>query len=179
MSSNIQDLKIKNLQPGEEVKIVLQRHWFALIGTFGYLFFLALSVLIMIYFGSSIPLIGPIINIVLVVYISVFLLFIYINWMRYELDLYIVTTKRIIGLEEVSFLNRHLSECALERVQEVNAKTTGFFSNMLNFGEVTIHTASETSDFNMVYMPDAFENARSISNLIAEYKTPKVIDTGL
>lgn len=179
MALHIQDLKIKNLQPWEEVKIVLQRHWFALIWVFWYFVFLVISVILMVYFGSSIPFIWSIINIILVAYISVFLLFIYINWMRYELDLYVITTKRIIWLEEVSFLNRHLSECALERVQEVNAKTTWFFSNMLNFGEVTIHTASETSDFNMVFMPDAFENARSISNLIAEYKTPKVSESSL
>jgi len=44
--------------------------------------------------------------------------------MRYELDLYIITNKRIIGLEEVAFLDRHISECALEKVQEVNAKTS-------------------------------------------------------
>jgi membrane protein YdbS with pleckstrin-like domain len=164
------DINIRNLQPGEEVKLVLQRHWIALVFIFWYFFFLLISLIFMIYFGNRIPLIWDYINVVLVIYTSVFLLFIYINWMRYELDLYIVTSKRIIWLEEVSFLNRHLSECSLDKVQEVNAKTTGLLSNLLNYWEVTIHTASEASDFNMPFMPDAFENARNISNIINDHK---------
>lgn len=150
--------------------MVLKRHWIALVYIFWYAIFLLFSVLLMILFWASIPLIWPIINIVLVIYISVFLLFIYIHWMSYELDLYIVTTKRIIWLEEVSFLNRHLSECAIDKVQEVNAKTTWVLSNLLNFWEVTIHTASEVSDFKMYLVPDALNNARIISNFISENK---------
>jgi hypothetical protein len=43
--------------------------------------------------------------------------------MSYELDLFIITNKRIISLEQISFLDRHFSECFFEKVQEVNAKT--------------------------------------------------------
>ena len=170
MTISPSDINVKNLQLWEEVKMVLQRHWIALVFIFWYIFFLIASLIFMIYLGNTIPLVWDYINVVLVIYTAVFLLFIYINWMRYELDLYIVTTKRIIWLEEVSFLNRHLSECSLDKVQEVNAKTTGLLSNLLNYWEVTIHTASEASDFNMPLMPEAFENARKISNMINEHK---------
>ncbi|EKE27250.1 MAG: hypothetical protein ACD_3C00233G0003 [uncultured bacterium (gcode 4)] len=164
------DMRVKNLQPWEEVKLVLQRHWIALVYILWYFLFLVVSLVLMIYYWNRIPLIWDYINVVLVIYTCIFILFMYVNWMRYELDLYVVTTKRIIGLEEIAFLNRHVSECSLDKVQEVNAKTTGLLSNLLNYWEVTIHTASESSDFNMPLMPEAFENARKISNLINDYK---------
>lgn len=163
-------LNIKNLQPWERIEMVLKRHWIALVYIFWYFFFLIISTGLLLAFWSSIPLIWPIINIVLVIYISVFMLFIYIHWMSYELDLYIITTKRIIWIEEVSFLNRHLSECSIDKVQEVNARTTWVLSNLLNFWVITIHTASEVSDFQMYLVPDALTNARIISNFISENK---------
>lgn len=164
------NLQINNLQSWERIEMVLKRHWIALVYIFWYVAFLLFSVILMILFWANIPLIWPIIKIVLVVYISIFLLFIYIHWMSYELDLYIITTKRIIWIEEVSFLNRHLSECSIDKVQEVNAKTTWVLSNLLNFWEITIHTASEVSDFQMYLVPDALTNARIISNFISENK---------
>lgn len=167
-------LKINNLLPDEEVVLIMQRHWIALVYIMGYVLFLVISLLFMIYLWSKIELIWAFVNVILVVYTSVFLLFIYINWMRYELDLYIITTKRIIWLEEVSFLNRHVSECMLDKVQEVNWKTTWLLANLLNFWEVTIHTASETSDFKMEIMPNALENARIISNHLNQYKNKTI-----
>lgn len=168
---NPSEMNIKNLQPWEKIEMVLKRHWIALVYIFGYFIFLVVSTILMLSFGYSLPIIWPFVNIILVVYVSIFLLFIYIHWMSYELDLYIITTKRIIGLEEVSFLNRHLSECSIDKVQEVNARTTWVLSNLLNFWVITIHTASEVSDFQMYLVPDALTNARIISNFIQENKT--------
>lgn len=171
MTIDPKSLNIKNLLPDEEVIMVMQRHWIALVYIFLYFIFLIFSIIFMALFATRIAIVWQYMNIILVIYAAVFLLFIYINWMRYELDLYIVTTKRIIGLDEVSFLNRHISECLLDKVQEVNWRTTWLLSNLLNYGEVTIHTASEASDFHMEYMPNALEAARLISNTLTIYKT--------
>lgn len=160
-------IRINNLQPWEKTLLIFRRHWIALVYVIWWIFFLVFSVIAMIIFSKVI---WDIVNVILVCYVSTFLLFIYINWMRYELDLYIITNKRIIWLEEVSFLNRHLSECPLDKVQEVNAKTVWLLSNLLNYWVVTIHTASEASDFKMELMPDAYDSARLISNIISEHK---------
>jgi hypothetical protein len=37
--------------------------------------------------------------------------------------MYVITNKRIIGIDQISFLNRTVSECGLADVQEVNSKT--------------------------------------------------------
>jgi hypothetical protein len=77
----------------------------------------------MLFFKDKLFFTQEFLNILLIFYISIFLLYIYILWMSYELDLFIITNKRIIFLEQVSFLDRHFSECFFEKVQEVNAKT--------------------------------------------------------
>ncbi len=67
----------------------------------------------------------------MIVFLLFFIMFLYIEWLNHELDLYIVTNNRIIGVEQISFLNRTVSECSLGQVQEVNSKTKGLFANIL------------------------------------------------
>lgn len=106
----------------------------------------------------------------LITFVMFFTLFIYVYWVDNELDFYIVTNERIIGIEQLSFLNRTVRECSLEQVQEVNGFARGLIENLLNFGRVTIRTASDISEFNMELAPDPLENARIILNIIQEYK---------
>ncbi|MBP8016415.1 hypothetical protein KAZ01_00260 [Candidatus Gracilibacteria bacterium] len=165
-------IKLNNLEPGEEIKLVLQRHWICLVYIF--LFFIVLVIITgFIYsFKDSFSLISPTaFNIILIIFISTFSLFIYIQFIDYELNLFIITNKRIIFLKKSTFLNRHISECFFEKVQEINAKTVGVLSNGLKFGIITIHTVNKESDFEMLYLPDVFDSARAISNIINENKT--------
>lgn len=170
MSIDLQDIKLDNLQQWEKIELVLQRHWICLMYIFWYLIFLVISVLFILYFKESLILPKGFLDIILIFYISIFLLYIYIRWMSYELDLFIITNKRIISLEQISFLDRHFSECFFEKVQEVNAKTVWILPNLLNFWVVTIHTASEKSEFEMLFLPDPYENASKISNIASQYK---------
>lgn len=95
------------------------------------------------------------------------------NWLNNELDLFIITDKRIRGIEQLGFLNRTISECSLEEIEEVNAQTKGLLANLLNFGTVTMHTASEKSDFTMEFAPDPLANASAILNVIQDNKAKR------
>jgi hypothetical protein len=53
-----------------------------------------------------------------------FLTFILVSWVSDELDLFLITDQRIIGIEQVSALSRRVTECGLNRVQEVTAEVT-------------------------------------------------------
>lgn len=52
------------------------------------------------------------------------LLYIFVNWVNDELDILILTNKRIIALEQIKFLDRKLSQASIDQVQEVNASTS-------------------------------------------------------
>lgn len=126
---------IANLQEGEEIQRVIRRHWIVYMGTLGYILTLLLSTVFVLVFKSSMETIIPagMLDVALVVYWAIFLIFIYITWTNNELDLIIITNKRIIGIDQIAFLHRDFSECGLERVQEINAETKGLLANMFNF----------------------------------------------
>ncbi|EKE26741.1 MAG: hypothetical protein ACD_4C00171G0005 [uncultured bacterium (gcode 4)] len=161
-----------DLKNWENIKLILKRHWITLMYTAMHFLFLILSVSLILAFESIIFYLIPenLLNVFLVIYISIFSLFIYIGWMKYELDLFIITNERIVWIEQKWFLDRNISECSLKDVQEVNARTKWLFSNILDYWLVTIHTASEKSEFEMDFLPIPFENQRKITNVINEYK---------
>lgn len=63
-----------------------------------------------------------------------------------------------------------MTECSLDRVQEVNAHTAGIIQTLFGYGDVLIHTASDTSNIVVKYAPDPIENARRINNIIQEHR---------
>lgn len=166
------DLQISNLRAGERIEYVLHRHWITLFYTGGYVFMLVMITILMLAFHTTISMFIPstLVTLMLITFIMFFTLFIYVYWVDNELDFYIITNERIIAIEQLSFLNRTVRECSLDQVQEVNGFARGLLENLLNYGSVTIRTASEVSEFNMAFAPEPLENARIILNIIQEYK---------
>lgn len=164
--------RLENLRPGEEVKMVMKRHWIVLVRTFAYLALLVKIPLFVFIFRSDVSNVVPFayLTIFTVVFMMMFALFIYVDWISNELDFFVFTDQRIIGIEQLSFLNRAISECSMDRVQEVNAFSKGLLANIFNYGTVDIRTASEDSRFVMNVIPAPVEQARAILNIVQEYK---------
>ena len=99
------------------------------------------------------------------------LTFILISWINDELDLFLITDQRIIGIEQVSALTRRVTECGLNRVQEVNAEVAGMWQAIFQYGHIHIHTASEHSDMTVSFAPNPVENANRINTIINEYRS--------
>jgi len=99
--------------------------------------------------------------------------YIFVQWTNNELDIFIVTNKRIIECEQVTFLDRKMSQASIDQVQEVSASTKGFFGNVLQYGDMLIKTAGDSgnaSDFQLGTIPKALETSRIIHTLIDEYR---------
>ncbi len=177
--SSLHGLNLNGLRntfrPDEELKLVLKRHWIVYVYLGFYAFFLVVSSTILLAYHSSIFSFIPsdVFYSFLVLYWSVFLLFLYITWANNELDLFVITDQRIRGIEQISFLNRTISECSLDDVKEVNAQTKGLLENIFNFGTISMHTASENSNFIMRFAPDPIDNASIIRNVIQESKAKR------
>ncbi|MFK7779748.1 MAG: PH domain-containing protein [Candidatus Gracilibacteria bacterium] len=159
-------LALRNLKKGEKILIVVKRHWiiFAMLGVF-FAIGLVVSIILFIILGFS--LLGSLTNIVFWLFFSVFL---YIKWLNHELDMYIISNNRVIGIDQISFLNRTVSECNLGQVQEVNSKTSGLFANILNYGTLSIQTAGNQTNLKMDFAPDSMHAARKILNIVDDYR---------
>ena len=161
------------IRPGEQLLMMLHRHWIVFAFKIGYMLLLVLTTFVILYIKSTlITIFGTSVFWGwLSLYWMFFLTFILLSWINDELDLFLITDQRIIGIEQISALSRRVSECWLNRVQEVNAEVTGVLQTVLHYGHVHIHTASENSDMIVSFAPNPVQNWNRINTIINEYRS--------
>lgn len=65
----------------------------------------------------------------------------------YFLDTWIVTSERIINIEQKGLFSRVISTLHLNQVQDVTSETHGFLATILTYGDVHIQTAGTVERF--------------------------------
>lgn len=145
---------LPNSIPNEKIVYFLRRHPITLFNLFvGYFFILAIPLAGAWYLNQFRPdlLQYPILMPLLVMGGSIFFLFAWLflfqAFLDYYLDMWIVTTRRILNIEQRGLFSRTVSELRLYRVQDATANVTGFVHTMLDFGDVEIQTAAEHDRF--------------------------------
>lgn len=162
-------LKIKNLRPWEKVIMVLRRHWIVYV----LLSLVFSSWLLFTILTYSILWWNYITNIINIIFWMFFSVLMYIKWLDHELDMYVITNNRVIGIDQIGFLDRKKTECNLWQVQEVNARTKWVFANLLGYWTVTILTAWNTTNMVMDFAPNSMEEARKMLNIVDDYRDSK------
>jgi len=90
--------------------------------------------------------------------------FFFILWLDYYLDAWIVTTERIINIEQRGFFYRDISELKLTKIQDVTSEIIGVIPTLLDFGNICVQTAGETERFTFRQIP----NPNYIKNVIVQ-----------
>ena len=162
-------LKLQNMRPWEEVLMVVKRHWIVYVMLFIY-FFSGVIVTFMIFFFFWLNTWWYMLNIILWLILSIIL---YIEWLNHELDMYVVTNNRVIGLEQIAFLNRAVTECNLWQIQEVNSKAKWLFANIFNYWTLSIQTAWSKTTLKMEFCPDVMQTSRKVLNIVDNYRDEK------
>lgn len=147
---------------GEQIIMIVRRHWFNilqnLLSVFIMAAFLAGSFL---YFPAIFPslsqntynglfLFGETVF-AMVIWIIFFLI-----WVDYYFDVWIVTTRRIINVEQKGLFSREVSELKLEKIQDISTEVLGVIPTFLNYGDVYIQTAAEQERFLFRRVPDPY-----------------------
>jgi uncharacterized membrane protein YdbT with pleckstrin-like domain len=73
-------------------------------------------------------------------------------WTDYYLDVWIITNRRIIDIEQKGFFNREISSFRMDRIQDVTTEISGIVATFMNYGDVHVQTASTDRSF---IIPDA------------------------
>ena len=63
----------------------------------------------------------------------------------YRNGMSVLSTQRIIDINQRGFFNKKISEAELTRIQDVSSNINGVLQTMFGFGDVVIRTASETT----------------------------------
>lgn len=163
---------VPNQHSGEDVIFHLRRHWFIFFKIA--LFFLILMLIPMaLYFiiTFSIPSIieseisYPIILVLFSTYYLMLLVSIFTAWTSTYLDVWTVTTHRIINREQNGLFNRVVSEIDLKRVQDVTAEQKGFFPTIFHYGKVYVQSAGAKERFVFEQIPRPYKVAKMIQKL--------------
>lgn len=159
----------------ERFVFFLRRHGFVFFKkVLGYLILASLPFLayfvLKIYFPQLLA--DKIIYPLLVLLASIYLIFIWISlfhaWVDYYFDLWVVTNRQIINIEQEGLFNRTLSKQPLNRVQDITAESKGFFPTILKFGNVYIQTAGAKERFVFKDIKNPYEVSQKINKLVRE-----------
>jgi hypothetical protein len=149
--------KIKTLFPGqqdnEKICLVLREHWISLFLKLLFWAFFAVVYLIvdyvdMSYLQSSLDSsFLPLVDVIKIIFLMFLALGLFIIFILYYLNMYIVTDERIVNIRQLGLLRHTISELHLEQIQDVTAEIHGLPENIFDYGDVFIQTAGETERF--------------------------------
>lgn len=92
------------------------------------------------------------------------MLFALIEFIDFYFDLYIVTDRRIVDIDQLKLFNRDVATLLLDDVQDAKAKTKGVLATFFSFGDVSIQSAGAQANF----MFDDVKNPEAIAAMIID-----------
>jgi hypothetical protein len=168
------EYRFANQKEGEKVLLLLRRHWTTV---FGPLFF------------SIVIFVVPFIAWFLLFYqLHIFDLpfkamwigalawfclggfFVVYNYLDWYLDIYLVTNIRIIDITQNGLFHRIVGETSLDHVQDIIYEVKGILPTLLNYGNITIHTAGPTGDIVFEEVSNPHRVQRYLMSEIESYK---------
>lgn len=171
------DIQFPGKDDNEKVHLIIRRHWIVYI-THGLtsivllLLPIILFVVIVNYFQITF---GFPLNHILVLGISIFYLYLstqfIISFMNYYFDIWLITNKRIIALEQKSLFNRIISELALKNVQDITIEKNGILPTMLDFGTLFVQSAGRRTRFTFETVPHIYEVKEELNDLVSKAVT--------
>lgn len=95
---------------------------------------------------------------------AIFYLFLWlyfaILFIDYYLDLWIITTMRILDIEQKGLFNREVTECYISKIEDMTVEIKGILPTFLNYGDLYLKTASEKGEliFRQISDPNRIKN---------------------
>ena len=158
---------IFDLYEDEEIRYVLRRHWLAfapnilIVSGMLILFFVGLIIASIFLNSSGVDSANISENLgrgILIIFSSIYLLstigYFFIGWLDYYMDIFILTNKRIIRLEQMVLFGQRVSETSFQHIQDVSSKVQGLLQTFFGVGTVFVETAGERENFSFTNMKD-------------------------
>jgi hypothetical protein len=176
--SEISQIITRTIQSGgeENLIILLRRHWinlFAQLFPFLALIFILFFAYLFFYLFLGPHLLAPIEMEFVHLATSLFILFlwsfIFVVFIDYYLDVWIVTNERIVNIEQKGLFRREISELRLENVQDLTTDIGGMVKTFFDFGDLYVQTAGKRERFLFKSIPHP-ERVRDIILVLSDGK---------
>lgn len=169
------DCRFPGRKDGECVEVFLRKHWILDV-KIGLIFMILALIPLVVYviavvgFWPTEILVGHLIALlVFIVYFMFAFLVTFIKWLNEELDVVLVTNKRVIGHDQVDFFHKEVSETSLTQIQDVRGVEKGFLGSVFHYGEIVIQTAGEKAIFEIKNVARPYDSARQILEIRDNY----------
>lgn len=139
------------LQPGEQVVLLVRRHWYflALPLTLTLLALLIPAVALLTVVGRTD---GPkavdtVVSALVLVYVVALTIRAYFIWYAWVHDVWVITNQRLVDGQKRHWFSESVSTADLLQVQDIALVRHGFLATTLRFGDLRVQTAAEIADF--------------------------------
>jgi hypothetical protein len=163
--------EFKDKKRNEDIIIVLRRHWL----TFIFQFMPIIVSVVLLVLGHFLiieflpeMLVGEGENILFFVEslgAMIIWLVAFIFWVDYYFDVWIITDRRIIDIEQLGLFRRNVSELEHSKVQDVTTEIHGILPTLLKYGFVYVQTAGKKTRFIFKQVPRPMTVRKMILNL--------------
>jgi hypothetical protein len=159
---------------GEKIILLIRRHWVTNTWWIAIAIFLTVLPVFLFppLFAGEFPLIPKfaprVITLTTVIWYLISLMFVFENFLNWYFNVSIVSNKRIIDIDFSWPLYRNVSECELDRVQDVGYVMIGLGSTVFNYGNILVQTASEITQFVFNAAPKVDKAHDIITDLVVE-----------
>ena len=169
------------LEENEQIILKVRKHWWRLF-TWGFRLFL-LAGIPLIVFGVLLAFSGgaevKTINLFGFFYsmwLGVLWILFFIEWTDYRFDVWIVTSNRIIDIDQAGLFSRDIATVRLEDIEDITVEMYGVFSTMFKFGTLMVQTAGSKNEFYIKNARNPEESKEKIYRLIHELKQENIND---
>lgn len=143
-----------DLEPGEKIIYEVRRHWIVIFGSA--VGTVLMAVLPPVVFATGLYFLPANFVKILLSYFwlelffySIWLLLFwvtfFVHWTNYYLDVWYITDKRLIDVNQRSIFHREISNLHFDKIQDVTVEVSGIVATFLKFGELRVQTAAEDS----------------------------------
>ncbi len=170
----VQKYTFKGQKKGEEVILVLRRHWITQIKPLGFaLLVCIIPLLLWLWISRQLSFIDIPSQYIwggAIIWAAFGIFFVVYNYLDWYLDIYLVTSIRIVDVTQNGLFHRTVGESPLDHVQDVIYEIKGIMPTIFNYGNVIIHTSGPTGDivFEEVYRPQDVQ--RLLFDQVDHYK---------
>ena len=155
----------------EKIVFAVRRHWVVMLGKM-VIFFLAVCapfiIIVLVNFlspailemGFTYPIISAF---VYLLWFFVVWLFFCIQWTNYYLDVLVVTSERVIDIEQLGLFARDVAEVRIHNIEDMRVEIVGFVPTILGYGNLHIQSAGASREFVIKNIADPM-NVKDVIN---------------
>ncbi len=149
------------LEADEQVLLTVRKHWFILglqvlaiviLAILPCVLFVAISVVAPLSFLEKVN--AGLIITLYIGWLIVMWMALFSVWTNYYLDVWTVTNKRVIAVDQRGFFYRTTGSFRLERLQDIIVSVNGLVATLLNYGTLEIQTAGDEKNFKASGLPN-------------------------